>query len=260
MGILLDINVTVTAMNTTEDNRDWTAVLQAAQQLGANCPGAVLIGGLAVYLHTQNRPLGRLPLTRERLVEFSHDVDAYISLLDLGALRDAFEVSANTRLHKHQVRLGDIESDLYVEHNNRLRVPYDELLAHALAYGPLRVAAIGHLLVLKLDAEAGRGGTSKGDKDTRDLIKLAVLASAEDRALLQPYLEPRALQRLREVGASPRAFTLISRGNAQEAKQIRTLFNAFVDGLRTRHDGNARKPAVSRVRRSRTAKNFRTTG
>lgn len=41
-------------------------------------------GGLAVYLHMQNRPLGKLPVIRQHLVEFSHDIDACISLQDLG--------------------------------------------------------------------------------------------------------------------------------------------------------------------------------
>ncbi|MGH8282938.1 MAG: hypothetical protein ACRESE_03740 [Gammaproteobacteria bacterium] len=233
-------------MNHDAHASDWRAVLQAAQTLAEDCPGAVLIGGLAVYLHTQNRPLGKLPVSRERLVEFSHDVDTYISLQDLGALRDLFEVTANERLHKHQVTVGRIEADLYVEHNNKLRVPYDELVAHASTYGSMRVAAVGHLLVLKLDAEAGRGGTAKGDKDTRDLVKMAVLASNEDQDLLETYLDPRNLARLREVGASPKAFTLITRGNALNAKQLRVIYNAFVDSLEGRGTGDDDKRAGSR--------------
>ena len=227
----------------------WLEILQAAQTLGNDCPGAVLIGGLAVYLHSQNHAVAAaVPVSRERLAEFSHDVDAYLSIQDLGALRDLFEVTANVRLNKHQVTLGRIEADLYVEHNNQLSVPYDELLAHAVTYDSLRVAAIGHLLVLKLDAEAGRAGSSKGDKDTRDLVKLVVLASDEDRKLLTPYLDSRRLTRLREVGASPRAFTLITRGNAQEAKQLRTIFNSFVDRLRERRVGGDEKPGARRAR------------
>ncbi|MGA9855124.1 MAG: hypothetical protein WBR29_07605 [Gammaproteobacteria bacterium] len=243
-------------MNNKRNDSDFTDVLQAAQTLGDDCPGAVLIGGLAVYLHTQNRPLGTLPMSRERLVEFSHDVDAYISIQDLGGLRDIFEVTANARLHKHQVTVGSIESDLYVEHNNRLRVPYDELLAHASTYGSLRVAAIGHLLVLKFDAQAGRSGTSKGDKDTRDLVKLAVLANESDRVLLKPYLDSRGLARLQSVGATPTAFTLITRGNAQEAKQLRVLYNSFVEQLQER-GADHRDKAGRKSKRRRAPKNAR---
>jgi hypothetical protein len=235
MGIGFIIIVTVTFMANEAKDSAWQEVLQAAQTLVEDCTGAVLIGGLAVYLHTQNRPVSTLPVSRERLAEFSHDVDAYISMQDLGSLRDLFEVTPNPRLNKHQVTLGRIESDLYVEHNNKLRVPYDELLAHASTYGTMKVSAIGHLLVLKLDAEAGRAGSAKGDKDTRDLIKLAVLASDEDRKLLEPYLDPKGLSRLQEVGASPQAFTLIARGNVLQARQLRTLFNAFVDKLQERN-------------------------
>lgn len=236
-------------MTIEQKDSDWRAVLQAAQTLADDCPGVVLIGGLAVYLHTQNRPVRALPVSRERLVEFSHDVDAYISIQDLGALRDLFEVTAHARLRKHQVTLGSIESDLYVEHHNRLRVPYDELFAHASTYGSIRVAAIGHLLVLKLDAETGRAGSAKGDKDTRDLAKLAVLAGDEDRKLLAPYLDARGLTRLREVGASPKTFSLITRGNALEAKQLRTLFNSFVANLQERGpDGGGRSRRTPRRR------------
>ncbi len=245
------IVVTVTVMDNKANDSAWRELLQAAQTLENDCPGAVLIGGLAVYLHTQNRPLGTLPVSRDRLAEFSHDVDAYISMQDLGALRDLVEVTANARSNKHQATLGRIESDLYVEHHNKLRVPYDELLAHASTYGSLKVAAIGHLLVLKLDADAGRAGSSKGDKDTRDLVKLTVLASDEDRDLLGPYLDPRGLARLKEVGASPRTFTLITRGNAVEAKQLRTIFNSCVDGLRERGSGGSDKPRARSTRLQR---------
>jgi len=241
-------------MGNNANNSAWREVLQAAQTLADDCPGAVLIGGLAVYLHTQNRTVEKLPVSREQLVEFSHDVDTYISLQDLGALRDLFEVIANKRLNKHQVTVGRIEADIYVEHNNKLRVPYDELAAHASNYDSMRVAAVGHLLVLKLDAETGRAGTSKGDKDTRDLVKMAVLASPEDRALLEPYLDSRGLGRLKEVGASPNVFTNITRGNALHAKQLRGLFNAFVNRLQEREYGDAHKPP-GRPKRSHKPKN-----
>ena len=252
MGIGLVIIVTVTFMDSERQDNAWREVLQAAQTLENEGPGAVLIGGLAVYLHTQNHSLAAVPVSRARLAEFSHDVDACLSLQDLGALRDLFEVTANARLNKHQITLGRIEADLYVEHNNKLRVPYDELLAHAVTYGSMRVAAIGHLLVLKLDAEAGRAGSSKGDKDTRDLVKLTVLASDEDRNLLVPYLDSRGLARLKEVGATPSTFTLIARGNAQEAKQLRTIFNSFVDRLQERGPGSDEKPGTRRARRQKS--------
>ncbi|MGH8278375.1 MAG: hypothetical protein ACRETQ_02255 [Gammaproteobacteria bacterium] len=237
-------------MTNKEQNNAWNEVLQAAQNLGNDCPGAVFIGGLAVYLHTLNHALADIPVSRDRLAEFSHDVDAYLSIQDLGALRDLIEVTANARLHKHQVTLGRIEADLYVERNHKLRVPYDELLAHAVTYGPLRVAAIGHLFVLKLDAQAGRSGSSKGDKDARDLVKLAVFAADDDRRLLAPYLDSRSLGRLKEVGASPRVFTLIARGNAQQASRLRAVFNSFVRHLREREAGGAAKTGIKQRRRS----------
>ncbi|HVA54306.1 MAG TPA: hypothetical protein VNI53_00680 [Gammaproteobacteria bacterium] len=243
-------------MNNYGEDNAWRQVLQAAHTLADACPGAVFIGGLAVYLHTQNRALGKLPVSREQLAEFSHDVDTYISLLDLGALRDMYEVIANERLHKHQVKVGGIEADIYVEHNNKLRVPYTELVAWASAYGSMKVAAIGHLQVLKLDAAAGRTGTSKGDKDTRDLVKMSVLASDEDQDLFEPYLDSRGLARLKEVGASPSVFTSITRGNALHATQLRGLFNAFIDRLRERTPGDDdQRPA--RSKRSRRPKNTR---
>lgn len=221
-------------MKIRADDTEWLAVLQAAQTLAQDCPDAVFIGGLAVYLHTQNFTEAVLPVSRGSLVEFSHDVDSYISLHDLAGLRDLFVVTANPRLRKHQVIIGRIEADLYVEHNHDLKVPYDELRAYALEYGPLRAAAVGHLLVLKLDAAADRSGTPKGDKDQRDLAKLALLASEADRALLEPYLDAESLARLQRIGAAPQTFMLITRGNAMQAKQLRIRFNEFVETLRER--------------------------
>jgi predicted nucleotidyltransferase len=37
--------------------------------------------------------------------------------------------------------------------------------------GGIRVASLGHLLVLKLEAFADRRGSTKGDKDAKDLYE-----------------------------------------------------------------------------------------
>ena len=66
-----------------------------------------------------------------------------------------------------------LEFDVYVEHNDGLRVPYKDIAAASTVVDGIRVASLEHLLVLKLDAYAARRGSAKGRKDERDLIRIA---------------------------------------------------------------------------------------
>jgi hypothetical protein len=185
----------------------------------------VFIRGVAVYLHAINNP------RTKATAEASHDADLMLALADFADLRDTDELVANRRLSKHQLIRRGVEFDVYVEHQNNLIVPYDEAAAHAVAYGPIRVACLEHLLVLKLEALRDRRRSAKGDKDERDLVTIARVAGAKFRPrLAAPFLRVEHAKLLKEVAASP-VFTYIAAGNAHEAKAIRTMFAAFVSSV-----------------------------
>jgi len=168
------------------ENGDWAKILSNFKDFAAAYPNDVVaIGGVAVYLHVKNT-LG------SNLLESSHDVDFYISLAALSALRDLEEVVPNRRLGKSQIVHEGVEYDVYVERNNKLAIPYDEIVSQAVNLDGIRCAALGHLLILKCEAAKDRQNTAKGDKDFRDIAgrKLACDLSLENRRNGPDRLQP----------------------------------------------------------------------
>ena len=200
----------------------FEAILRTSESIATELPGVVFIGGVAIYLHTVNNP------RHAQKVESSHDSDFMISLSDFSALRDQVEVIYNSRLGKHQAIIGNVEFDVYVERRNNLIVPYDEAFAYSSAYGPLRVACLEHLFVLKLEAYSDRRGSSKGDKDERDLVRIASISGhVHSPELMLPYLDSKHLEVLEKLSRGS-VFSEMCRGNSHDAKKLRQSFSRFV--------------------------------
>jgi hypothetical protein len=186
----------------------------------------VFIGGVATYLHVQRRPKAGLPL------EATHDVDASISAVASSSLRDRYEFTENPRLHKVQIRVEDIDVDLYPQHISRLRFSYADLAPYAQRYRGFKIAAIPHILLLKVDALEDRGSSGKGAKDRRDAAKLLVLlrGSPQARALLAGLAASSDLTDLRAVVKSS-AFMEIVHGNAKTASVLRKKAEEALDAV-----------------------------
>ena len=155
-----------------------------ARRVSQEFPDAVFIGDIAVAQHAKRSDLA--------LEESSHDADLYLSLAGKNEMRDRYEVLRNERLGKDSVLVDGEDFDLYVERQHRLAVPYDEVFAHAEEIDGIRVAALEHLLVLKLDAASDRWGSAKGDKDLRDLARIVTLLKAPRKQLLAPRISTRS--------------------------------------------------------------------
>jgi len=208
---------------------DFRRLIGACSEVAEMFPdGAVFIGGIAVYLHAINHD------TTKSLAETTHDADFYISLADMGDLRDIEELTPNRQLSKHQMFKHSFEFDIYTERHSSLSVPYDAVAANSVVYDRMRVAALEELLVLKLRAYEDRFGTVKGEKDARDLMRIALVAHqlgfAAPRAA--QYLGDEDIAALRRVERSSTAAELAG-GNAQQAKQLRQQFAAFVTAVQT---------------------------
>lgn len=213
------------------DTSEFARLMTSCETLGHLFPdGLVFIGGIAVYLHAINTEDAR------PFAEFTHDADFYISLADMADLRDLEEVTPNRRLSKHQIIKDGFEFDIYTERQSSLIVPYDAVSAEARFVGGLRVACLEHLVVLKIEAYLSRRASAKGEKDAKDLFRLAMVATAQAQplrpALVLPYLREDHLPLLREVarGTAPIALAL---GNAVVAKRLRASFASQFDPLLT---------------------------
>lgn len=211
------------------EKREFAQLLEACAEIAEYFPdGVIYIGGIAVYLHATNLEQSR------SYAEFTHDADFYISLADMADLRDIEEVTPNRRLSKHQLIKRSFEFDIYTERQASLLVPYDEIAAHSVVYEGIRVAAVEHLLVLKLEAFKDRKGSAKGEKDAKDLLRLGLIATDPERSfdvsLIAPYLSEEHMDLLRSVAKGPFAMAM-AHGNAVAAKKIRLAFTQMIDTI-----------------------------
>jgi hypothetical protein len=211
------------------NDREFEDLLSACQEIAGLFPdGVVFIGGIAVYFHVVN-----FPETRD-FAEFTHYADFYISLADLADLRDIEEVVSNRRLSKHQLTKRGFEFDIYTERHSALIVPFDQILTHAVSYETVRVACLEHLIVLKLEAYRERHASAKGQKDAKDLIRLALVGAARKgnlrEDLIRAYLSEDHFALLERVKRGPE-FLSMAKGNAQLASKLRQKFNRTLKGF-----------------------------
>src|SRR5258708_475811 len=72
----------------------------------------IVIGGWAVHAHGAK--------------EYSFDGYAMVSFIAHGILRDEYHIVPNPRLDKHQYHYQGFDVDLYIEHQHKLRIPFEE--------------------------------------------------------------------------------------------------------------------------------------
>lgn len=208
-------------------DKEFKKLIGICQELGQMFDqGLVFIGGIAVYTHSINSR------SAQGLAESTHDGDFYISLADMADLRDIEEVTPNRRLSKSQIIKGGFEFDIYTERQSSLIVPFDEVIAHSVFYGDMRVASLEHLIVLKLEAFLDRKDSAKGGKDARDLIRLAALVSEGclRTDLICPYLNDDHLALFARLRKSPESVAL-AEGNAVKAKALRSDLGCLLDAI-----------------------------
>ena len=210
----------MTTQNPNDLPEEFTRLLNVCETLVSGLKGSVIIGGIAVYLHTANH------LVTQQLAGTTHDADIYISLEDLSSLRTTEDVTPNQRLQKHQVIKKGFEFDVYTEFQSGLRLPYDEIVAHSVTYENQKVASLEHLLILKLDAFLDRQGSTKGEKDAHDILRITATMDALHQCnthLIAPYLGDEHLDLFMKAGTHPLAMGL-AKGDAKLAKKLRDSF------------------------------------
>ena len=169
----------------------WNHLLHISRALTTDYGDAVFIGGVAVSCHASR--LG------SNYQESSHDADLYLSFAGKAAMRDRYEVWHDPKLQKDSTLIEGEELDIYVERQHALGVQYPELFAASEEIEGIRVAALEHLLILKLDAAKSRWGSGKGDKDMRDLARIVALLGEPKHEWLDPHLNSVRLETLDRV-------------------------------------------------------------
>ena len=205
---------------------EWDRVKGATRELAAQIgPDMVLIGGVAVHLHT-------LQMNRASVrPEATHDVDIAIDLPALSTLSDYYEVVVNRRLGKRQVTVQGIEIDLYPAYQSSLRIDYSDLATHSETILGLRVAALEHLLVLKLDAYRDRRASEAGRKDRRDIARLLIMLEGFDPTVTLALIGDADRAAIRQVLESTVFLDMAPKRNAATAKKLRLSAEFFADRL-----------------------------
>jgi acyl-CoA-binding protein len=121
----------------------------------------ILIGGWAIFLYTRALK--------------SKDIDIIVDYPELAKLKESQNVFKNDRLKKYEIKTGEFDIDIYLEHYSDLGIGIGAVKSGAVVKEGFSVPRMEILLLLKLYAWENRRGSAKGQKDELDIFALASL-------------------------------------------------------------------------------------
>jgi len=121
----------------------------------------ILIGGWAVYFYTHSLK--------------SKDIDIIIDFSQLENLKKEFPIEKNERLKKYQIKIEEIDVDIYLPFYSDLGIPVEELIKKTVFINGFELLEKELLLITKLKAYQERISSVKGQKDLIDIISLIIL-------------------------------------------------------------------------------------
>ena len=117
----------------------------------------VVIGGWAVYLLTKQQK--------------SKDIDIVVDIAELQKLKQE-NLIKNDRLKKYEIKLEEIDVDIYLSYFSKLTIPAEEIKNYSIKIEGFNVASPEALLILKQGAYKERKNSIKGEKDKIDIISI----------------------------------------------------------------------------------------
>lgn len=148
----------------------------------------VLIGGWAIYLYTKANK--------------SKDIDLIMNFEELEKLRKEYALKKNDRLNKYEIKIEEIDIDIYVPFYSRLALPTEEAMKNTEKIQNFSVIKPEYLLVLKQGAEIERQNSAKGLKDRIDILQLLLSENVrlnEYKKLIELFSLQRYKERLFEI-------------------------------------------------------------
>jgi|SRR3989338_2186341 len=163
--------------------KSWN-VLQKIRKLPINF---ILIGGWAAYLWTK--------------LHKSKSIDIIVKDFNaLKYLKENYELRKNDRLKKYEIKIEDIDIDIYVPHYSKIAIPVEDI-----AYTKIQnfnVVSPEILLILKQGAEKDRENSIKGLKDRVDIVTLLLFSEInfkKYRELLEKFKLTDFRERLKKI-------------------------------------------------------------
>lgn len=171
--------------NSTLTEKSWKILLKLKEENF----NFIVIGGWAAYLWTN--------------LHKSKDVDIVIkNFEDLAVLKKGYTLLKNDNLKKYEIKIEEIDIDIYVPFFSKLAVPVDEIKKYTTTIQNLEVVKPEILIILKQGAEYDREKTVKGGKDRLDIITLLLNAEIDFKVyfdLLKKYKIEYFYERLKNI-------------------------------------------------------------
>lgn len=120
----------------------------------------ILIGGWAVYFYTQALK--------------SKDIDIIVDFSQLKKIKENYLLEKNERLKKYQVKIEEIDVDIYLPFYSDLGIPIDKIIKETVIINGFRLPKKEILLITKIQAYKNRQTSIKGQKDLIDIISLVL--------------------------------------------------------------------------------------
>ncbi len=116
----------------------------------------ILIGGWAAYLYARTQK--------------SRDIDIIVDIQTLQQIKNKYELRKNDNLKKYEIKIEEIDVDIYVPFYSKLAVPAERIESQKIE--GFDVAKPEELLILKQGAELDRKHSEKGEKDRIDIMSI----------------------------------------------------------------------------------------
>ena len=126
----------------------------------------IVIGGWAAYLWTR--------------LHKSKDIDVVIgNFEDLSIVKKNYNLIKNDNLKKYEIKIEEIDVDIYVPFFSKLALPVDELSKYTTRIQNFKIVKPEALIILKQGAEYDREKSVKGGKDRIDIMTLLFYADID---------------------------------------------------------------------------------
>jgi len=148
----------------------------------------ILIGGWAAYLWTK--------------LHKSKDIDIIVDVKDLLPLKRKYTLRKNDNLKKYEIKIDEIDIDIYVPFFSRLTIPLDEIYSYTTRIEGFEVIKPEVLLILKQGAEKDREYSVKGEKDRIDIMGLVSFYEMDFKEyynILKKYKIEHFYERLKKI-------------------------------------------------------------
>ena|SRR3989344_185536 len=136
-------------------NKSWETLKEIKKEFDF-----ILMGGWATYLYTKSLK--------------SKDIDIIVDFDNLNIIRKKYNLIKNDKLKKYEIKIDEIDVDIYVKHFSKLPLPIEEIEKNIKAIEGFKLVKPEILIILKQAAEFERGNSEKGEKDRIDIMSLLI--------------------------------------------------------------------------------------